>query len=265
MSCWVEGPLGVCGDRFDPIDPAVSLNVQTGELLTLRFDRPISPTRVTVFRSDRPAFPFPTVNALEVPPANPTQFRADLAPGTYFLFVSTTWAQGHASYVFEITVVASTTTTQATTTSTLQATTTTTGQPTTTTTAAVTTTTAPSGTTTTTAGPAPGTCDNLTPTIVGTAGRDNIIGTPGNDVILAGGGNDSVSGGGGNDVICGGAGNDRLIGGDGDDRLFGDAGTDQLFGGPGNDTLNGGLNGDMCFGEAGTDTAAACETISGLP
>jgi hypothetical protein len=263
--CWTEGSLGLCADRFQPIDPASALTVQPGEPLTLRFDRPISPTRIRVSRSNVPAFPFPSEGSFDVSAGNPTQFTLNLSPGTYFLGISTNWAQGDAIYVFEVNVMGAATTTSLPppTTSTTTVPTTTTG-PTTTTTAPATTTTVP--VTTTTAPPfPPGTCDGRTPTIVGTSGNDNIIGTPGPDVIVGGGGNDSISGLGGDDVICGGPGNDRLLGGDGDDRLFGEAGRDQLFGGPGNDSLNGGLNADQCHGESGTDTAAACEQISGLP
>jgi hypothetical protein len=35
--------------------------------------------------------------------------------------------------------------------------------------------------------------------------------------------------------------------------------------GPGNDALNGGPNIDSCDGEAGTDTATNCETITSVP
>jgi Ca2+-binding RTX toxin-like protein len=122
----------------------------------------------------------------------------------------------------------------------------------------------PTTVTPTTGAPA-GTCGGLTPTIVGTSGRDIIFGTPGPDVILAGGGSDDIQGLGGDDTICGGDGNDRLLGGDGNDRLFGDAGSDQLYGGNGNDALNGGTEADQCNGEAGTDSASACEVVTGLP
>lgn len=237
MSCWREPPLFVCSDRFQPIDPAVSLTVQTGELLTLRFDRPISPTRVTVFRSDRPAFPFPTVNALEVPAANPTQFRADLAPGTYFLSVSTLWEQGDATYVFEITVVASTTTTC-------------------------------NGRTPTIVG------TDARDSIFGTPGVDVILGRDGNDVILGLGGDDVICGGEGADALLGGDGNDRLVGEAGDDGLVGGNGDDAILGGPGRDrlagdagadSLDGGGDRDMCVGGLGIDTGSACEATVGVP
>jgi hypothetical protein len=249
--CWIEGSLNICADRFQPIDPASALIAQPGESLTLRFDRPISPTRIRVFRSNVPAFPFPSENAFDVPAGNPTQFTLNLPPGTYFLGISTNWAQGDATYVFEVNVTGAPTTTSLPPPTT---TTTTTLPPTTTTTRPATTTTS-----------APTTCGGRTATIVGTAGADTIFGTPGQAVILAGAGGDDIQGLGGDDIICGGAGNDRLLGGDGNDQLFGDARSDQLFGGNGNDTLDGGTEPDQCHGEAGTDAAFACEVITGLP
>ena len=58
-----------------------------------------------------------------------------------------------------------------------------------------------------------------TPTILGTAGADN---------ITAGLGNDSISGGTGNDTLSGGAGDDTLVGGTGNDVLTGGAGADRF-------------------------------------
>ena len=130
-----------------------------------------------------------------------------------------------------------------------------------TTVAPTTTTTRPATTTTS----APTTCGGLAFTIVGGSRGETIFGTPGPDVIFGGGGSDDIQGLGGDDTICGGDGNDRILGGDGNDRLFGDAGSDQLFGGNGNDALNGGTEADQCHGEAGTDSAATCEVITGLP
>ncbi|HEX2275021.1 MAG TPA: hypothetical protein VHG90_14205 [Acidimicrobiales bacterium] len=172
------------------------------------------------------------------------------------------------------TTTAPTTTTTAPTTTTTSTTTTSTVPPTTTSSTSTTSTVAPTTTsspgttvpqtTTTTRAPG-GTCGGLTPTIVGTAGRESIFGTPGPDVILGGGGNDVILGRDGNDVICGGDGADTVIGGDGDDRLLGDAGNDRLLGGPGSDSLNGGVGVDVCVGDRGTDTASACETTVTVP
>lgn len=166
------------------------------------------------------------------------------------------------------------TTTSTTSTSTTSTSTTSTVPPTTTSSTSTSSTVAPTTTsspgttvpqtTTTTRGPA-GTCGGLTPTIVGTPGRDSIFGTPGPDVILGGSGNDVILGVDGNDFICGGDGADTVVGGDGDDRLLGDAGNDRLLGGPGSDSLNGGVGVDLCVGDRGTDTASACETIATVP
>ena len=121
---------------------------------------------------------------------------------------------------------------------------------------------------------------------------DVILGTPGPDTVNALGGNDRFCGAGGNDVFRGGTGNDRAFGGpgvdtlrgeDGTDRLDGAADNDKLFGGNqadvlvgvsgadlleggnGNDTLNGGTQADTCRGQVGTDTAVACEAVTGVP
>ncbi len=245
MFCWSEPPLALCADRFDPIDPANALTVQAGASLTLRFDRPISPTGITVLRSDRPAFPFPTTARLDVPSGNPTQFILDVPPGTYFLSIVTDWAQGDATYVFEVDVVPTTTTT--------------------------------------TIGDPAGRCDGRTATLVGTDGRDTIYGTLGVDVILGRRGNDLIVGLGGDDVVCGGDGADAVVGGEGSDRLLGEAGDDQLVGqngddalvggpgadrvvgGRGADSLEGGAGVDLCIGNAGTDTSSACERTFGVP
>jgi Ca2+-binding RTX toxin-like protein len=93
-------------------------------------------------------------------------------------------------------------------------------------------------------------CATKTPTVLGTAGSDQLVGTAGADVIDAQGGKDTVNALGGNDVVCGGPGKDTLKGGPGKDKLLGQAGKDKLKGGGGKDT---------CKGGKGRDTASACE------
>jgi Ca2+-binding RTX toxin-like protein len=89
------------------------------------------------------------------------------------------------------------------------------------------------------------------------------------------------TGDGGDDVVRGGAANDAPIVGDhdpvcgiptgesGDDQLFGDAGDDQLHGDNNTDTgdpvVDSGDGNDACEGNAGTDTAALCESVTGVP
>jgi hypothetical protein len=46
----------------------------------------------------------PPIETLEVPADNPTRFRADFPVGTHILRVFTTWEQGDAIYVFEVSV-----------------------------------------------------------------------------------------------------------------------------------------------------------------
>jgi Ca2+-binding RTX toxin-like protein len=105
-------------------------------------------------------------------------------------------------------------------------------------------------------------CLDLTPTIVGTNGKDVIFGTHGDDVIFALGGDDIVFGLGGNDIICGGPGNDKIRGGNGNDvirggpgndHIWGDDGDDDLAGGDGNDKIWGGKGNDRIFGDDGYD------------
>ncbi|PVG82286.1 hypothetical protein DDE18_12375 [Nocardioides gansuensis] len=72
------------------------------------------------------------------------------------------------------------------------------------------------------------TCDDNTPTIVGTPGDDTVLGTPGDDVIMSFEGNDDIDAGGGNDLVCAGEGDDTVLGGDGSDRLFAGSGDDVL-------------------------------------
>ena len=106
--CWSEpdasgGFVGVCADNFNPIDPPQSLVVNQGEVVTLRFDRPIRPNTIRVNRSENSlSAPLQTFG---VAADNPTQFRADFPPGTHIVTVFTTWPQGDAMYVFELTVL----------------------------------------------------------------------------------------------------------------------------------------------------------------
>lgn len=105
--CWSETQpngesLFICADKFLPIDPPVALRVTQGEVLTLRFDRPIQPDSIRVSRrADSLSEP---IQSFDVPADNPTQFRADFPPGTHIVTVSTLWPQGDAYYVFELTV-----------------------------------------------------------------------------------------------------------------------------------------------------------------
>lgn len=106
--------------------------------------------------------------------------------------------------------------------------------------------------------PAP--CLGRVPTIVGTAGDDDIEGTSGRDVIAGLAGNDTISGLGGRDFICGDAGNDTIelkgtaAGGDGDDTITAATlGSSTLIGGGGSDTLRGGFGSDFLRGGPGDD------------
>ena len=105
--CWTEpdgsgGFIGVCADNFNPIDPAQAVVVEQGDLLTLRFDRPIRPNSISVSR--REISTSPAIETFAIPADNPTQFRANFPLGTHIVTIFTTWPQGDAMYVFEVAV-----------------------------------------------------------------------------------------------------------------------------------------------------------------
>jgi Ca2+-binding RTX toxin-like protein len=112
---------------------------------------------------------------------------------------------------------------------------------------------------------------NLTPSTIGTPGRDVFIGLAGvRNVFRAGAGNDRLSGGPLADLLCGEAGADQIDGLAGADRLYGDfcpgatltvlaraaaagEGNDTIRGGRGNDRIVGGGGNDKLTGDAGND------------
>jgi serine protease AprX len=126
--------------------------------------------------------------------------------------------------------------------------------------------------------PEPQTCNGIAPTFgctvnglpnqlcLGTPEDDLIVGTSGIDVIVGFSGSDTLAGGPAPDLLCGGSGNDTLLGNGGADQLFGEDNDDILKGGRGADLVNGGAGNDGCAGGFGDrDTAADCETMSGVP
>lgn len=90
--------------------------------------------------------------------------------------------------------------------------------------------------------------------ITGQEGNDVLNGEAGNDTLVGGTGSDTLNGGDGNDILKGGDQRDVLDGGAGNDRLAGGAWRDVLYGGDGNDVLNGGDAGDALHGGDGNDT-----------
>ena len=103
-------------------------------------------------------------------------------------------------------------------------------------------------------------------TLIGTPAADLIQGFGGADIIQGLGGDDCILGGDGDDFIRGGSGNDTIEGNNGNDKISGGAGSDKISGGAGSDALNGGPNNDICNGGPPlTDTAFACEFITGVP
>jgi hypothetical protein len=110
---------------------------------------------------------------------------------------------------------------------------------------------------------APGGCNGLRPTIIGTPQRDVIKATSDADVIMSLDGNDVIYGYDGNDVLCGGDGDDVIFGGNGDDviidtagknKLLGEAGDDLIIGGDDHDVIDGGFGNDILYGGGGDDT-----------
>lgn len=91
-------------------------------------------------------------------------------------------------------------------------------------------------------------------TLVGDAGDDRLFGEAGDDLLFAGFGDDRADGGAGADFIKTGPGNDTLLGGDGDDTLGASNRSDLIRGGDGDDFGLGSNGNDRLFGEAGNDT-----------
>jgi hypothetical protein len=97
-------------------------------------------------------------------------------------------------------------------------------------------------------------CAGRRPTIMGTAGSDDLRGTSGNDIIHGLDGDDKIHGRAGDDILCGGTGRDVIRGGSGNDRISGHRGNDRLYGGKGNDTIKGDKGKrDRLFGGDGID------------
>jgi hypothetical protein len=101
--------------------------------------------------------------------------------------------------------------------------------------------------------------------ICGGGGNDTIRADAGADQVVAGRGVDNVNGGAGDDFLAGNSGGDTISGGADDDRIEGGKGNDVLSGKAGDDVLKGGQGTDTCSGGLDTDTAGACENLSGVP
>lgn len=96
--------------------------------------------------------------------------------------------------------------------------------------------------------------DSSNVVITGTVGRDVHPGSDLSETILGLGGNDQLGGDYGDDVLDGGDGNDRLEGGPGDDQLLGGGGDDELRGNSGSNLLEGGAGDDVLIGGDGDAT-----------
>ena len=91
--------IGVCVTVL-LVDPPVTLVVRRGETLTLRFEAPGAPTRITLREKDV---------ATPLAAGNPVRFAADYAVGFHTLDVSTLWLQGDVGYRVRLDVRAATT------------------------------------------------------------------------------------------------------------------------------------------------------------
>ena len=83
--------------------------------------------------------------------------------------------------------------------------------------------------------------DNL----VGGAKNDSLFGRDGNDQLAGRNGNDQLDGADGSDTLYGSLGNDSLNGGNDNDLIYGTDGSDTMTGGAGNDIINGGVGFDQ--------------------
>lgn len=90
--------------------------------------------------------------------------------------------------------------------------------------------------------------------LVGNGGNDVIRGGTGDDYLAGASGNNTLIGGAGDDEIDGSSGNELIRGGSGDDVIEGDSGTNAIFGGSGEDDITGGDGVDTINGGSGEDT-----------
>ena len=78
------------------------LTVRQDEILTLTFHSTMSPTSISLQRFER--LGGPALEMQTVPAGNPVRLRAGLPAGVWILAALTDWAQGDASYFFEVNV-----------------------------------------------------------------------------------------------------------------------------------------------------------------
>jgi hypothetical protein len=109
FQCWpMSNGILECGvvDYTEPgPDPATSLTVTQGEVLTLRYEPALALATLQVY-----VWPGgPNRPALSAPATNPSKFTMDLAPGRYLIGTAATFRavpEGRQSHVFEIVIKA---------------------------------------------------------------------------------------------------------------------------------------------------------------
>ncbi|MGH9281737.1 MAG: hypothetical protein ACRD0S_02245, partial [Acidimicrobiales bacterium] len=102
--CWRDpaSPTALCADTFGFPGTTSILNVRRGDTVTVRFEGLDTPLGARVFRVDAPATDAASVR--EMVPANPATFVADFPLGLHRMGLSTGWAQGDATYYFQMNI-----------------------------------------------------------------------------------------------------------------------------------------------------------------
>jgi hypothetical protein len=86
------------------LDPAASLTVSPGELLSLRFASSESPRELALYRHDDRNGAFFAGEEIALAVTNPSVVRADFPVGTSWLVVASRWAQGSSVTFFKVIV-----------------------------------------------------------------------------------------------------------------------------------------------------------------
>lgn len=101
--CWTSGLRGYCADSVGPGPDTPVLQVGRGETVTIRFARDGVPGEVGATLGMGPDDWNSRDLALAV--SNPTSFVTEVEPGTYYLFLRTSWPEGDPTYFVRLVVV----------------------------------------------------------------------------------------------------------------------------------------------------------------
>lgn len=100
--CWQTDGRGLCSDSGD-IDPPQALRVRQGTSVEIAWTIDEQPSQVSAKYKAGESDPWVDFNP-PLPNANPTQFAATFAPGTYRIAVFSVWSQGDVVHFFKIDV-----------------------------------------------------------------------------------------------------------------------------------------------------------------